>query len=606
MPSVIQLLPQRLANQIAAGEVVQRPASVAKELLENALDAGATRVELVVRDAGKALIQVVDNGKGMSPDDARLSFERHATSKLYAEADLYAIRTFGFRGEALASIASVAQVRLQTREPGSELGTLVEVHGGQFVQQAACQAPVGTSVAVQHLFYNVPARRKFLKSNPVETRHLLAEFYRVALAWPGKHFCFSHNGERVFDLPPTDLASRVLALHPHLQATDLVPVDEETTLLTVAGFVGSPESARRVRGDQYFFVNGRFIKDGYLHHAVLQAYNDLIEKETYPFYCLFLGLDPGQVDVNIHPTKTEVKFEDERSLYALLRSAVQAAVGRRYHVPEAPSATDLPFLRPAVPTGGGGMVTTDTHRPPSLRPEVWAQLYGQLVAPTTRTATPSGFPVQGTVADQFAQRRETGLVTLADDEGAEPLQLALAYVVVADAQGLWVIDQHAAHERIVYERALADGAGPERPSQQLLYPQTHALSPVGMSVLQPALEELRRQGLDLKPINPTTLLISGLPAELKRTDVGALLDHLVGELHQSEGVRTPADFFRTRVARAVARQAAVRPGQALSLAERRALVRDLKAAAEPAYAPDGRPTGFRIPLAEVQSRLGRS
>lgn len=599
MPSIIQLLPQRLANQIAAGEVVQRPASVAKELLENALDAGGTRIELVLRDAGKALIQVIDNGVGMSADDARLSFERHATSKLKEEADLYALRTFGFRGEALASIASVAQVRLQTRQMEDELGTVVEVHGGSFVSQEACQAPVGTSVAVQHLFYNVPARRKFLKSNPVETRHLLAEFYRVALAWPEKHFRLEHNGECIFDLTPTDLPTRIRDLHPHLKAHDLVPVHEETTLVTISGYVGSPEAARRTRGEQYFFVNGRYIKDGYLHHALLGAYDNLLEKDTHPFYCLFLALDPSGVDVNIHPTKTEVKFEDERSLYALLKSAVQAAVGRRFAIPEVPTPTELPL--------GRADYTAPTHTRP-VGPQVWAQLYDQLVAPQVQRTPQQPLPSaqrELTVSQRFEERRSEGQAHLYGEDVQEPIQLALTYVVVAEANGLWVIDQQAAHERILYERALADGAGPDRPSQQLLYPQTHQLPVADMSILQPALEELRRQGLDLKPLNADTLLISGLPAELKRTDTATLLDTLVADLKHSEGVSPAADYIRTRVARAVARQGGVKAGQVLSLAERRALVRDLNACAEPAYSPDGRPTSFFLPLAEVRERLGK-
>ena len=327
MKQIIHLLPDHIANQIAAGEVVQRPASVVKELLENAVDAGASVIELLIKDAGKALVHVIDNGCGMSLQDARMAFERHATSKIRSADDLFNIRTMGFRGEAMASIAAVAQVNLRTRLHEAELGTEIVIEGSEIKKQETVMTAAGSSIAVKNLFFNVPARRNFLKTNPVETRHILNEFIRVALAQPGIALKMEHNGTVVYDLRPGSLEARIVALMGKNLDGKLIPIGEDTPYVGISGFVGMPEAARKKRGDQYFFVNDRFIKSGYLNHALKTAFEGLIAEDTHPFYCIFFRIDPKHVDINIHPTKTEIKFDDERTVYQLLHSVIRKGLG---------------------------------------------------------------------------------------------------------------------------------------------------------------------------------------------------------------------------------------------------------------------------------------
>src|SRR3978361_178386 len=328
MPDIIQLLPDAVANQIAAGEVVQRPASAVKELVENALDAGADKIQLIVKDAGKSLIQIIDNGCGMGVTDARMCFERHATSKIRKAEDLFAIRTMGFRGEAMASIAAIAQVELKTRRHEDELGTCILIEGSEVISQEACSANTGTSISIKNLFYNTPARRNFLKSNPVEMRHIVDEFQRIALANPTVFFTLHHDGEEVYHLPGSALKQRIVHLFGNNYNQRLVPVEEDTSIIKLRGFVGKPEFARKTRGEQFFFVNNRFIRDGYLNHAVLTAFEELLPDESYPLYVLFIEIDPSKIDINVHPTKTEIKYQDEKSIYAIIRSAVKRSLGR--------------------------------------------------------------------------------------------------------------------------------------------------------------------------------------------------------------------------------------------------------------------------------------
>src|SRR6195952_51878 len=328
MPDIIQLLPDAVANQIAAGEVIQRPASAVKELIENAIDAGADKIQLILKDAGKSLIQVIDNGCGMSMTDARMSFERHATSKIKKADDLFTIRTMGFRGEALASIAAIAQVELRSRRHEDELGTCIIIEGSEVISQEACSGNTGTSISVKNLFYNIPARRNFLKSNPVEMRHIIDEFQRMALANPLIFFTLHHDGQEVYHLPGAALKQRIVHLFGNNYNQRLVPVEEDTTIIKLHGFVGKPEFARKTRGEQFFFVNNRFIKDAYLNHAVLTAFYELLPDDTYPLYVLFIDIDPAKIDINVHPTKTEIKYQDEKAIYAIIRSAVKRSLGR--------------------------------------------------------------------------------------------------------------------------------------------------------------------------------------------------------------------------------------------------------------------------------------
>ena len=345
MSDIIQLLPDAIANQIAAGEVVQRPASALKELLENAVDAGATSIQVLVKEAGKQLIQVIDNGKGMSATDARMSFERHATSKIRTSQDLFAIRTFGFRGEALASIAAVAQVELKTRQSDSELGTLIQIEGSEVKKQEPVGAPVGTSVSMKNLFFNVPARRNFLKSNPVEMRHIVDEFQRVALSYPEVAFSLFQQDLEVYSLPAGKLSQRIVGIFGKSYQGQLVPCDENTPHVNVKGYIGKPENAKKTRGEQFFFVNNRYIKSSYLHHAVSSAFEGLIPGDQFPFYVLFLDIDPVHIDINVHPTKTEIKFDDERTVYAVIRSAVKQALGAHHVMPAIDFSVDVNFQK---------------------------------------------------------------------------------------------------------------------------------------------------------------------------------------------------------------------------------------------------------------------
>src|SRR5476651_887732 len=328
MTDIIQLLPDAVANQIAAGEVVQRPASAVKELVENSIDAGADRIQVILKEAGKALIQVIDNGMGMSVTDARMCFERHATSKIRKADDLFAIRTMGFRGEAMASIAAIAQVELKTRRHDDELGTSILIEGSEVIKQEPCQCEAGTSISIKNLFYNTPARRNFLKGNPVETRHIIDELQRIALANPGVFFTMHHDGQEVYHLPGAVLKQRIIHLFGNNYNQRLVPVEEDTTIIKLHGFVGKPEFARKTRGEQFFFVNNRFIRDAYLNHAVLTAFYELLPDDTFPLYVLFIDIDPSKIDINVHPTKTEIKYQDEKSIYAIIRSAVKRSLGR--------------------------------------------------------------------------------------------------------------------------------------------------------------------------------------------------------------------------------------------------------------------------------------
>ncbi|HEY0897729.1 MAG TPA: DNA mismatch repair endonuclease MutL, partial [Sphingobacteriaceae bacterium] len=348
MPDIIQLLPDAVANQIAAGEVVQRPASAVKELIENAIDAGADKIQLIVKDAGKTLLQVIDNGCGMSLTDARMCFERHATSKIRKAEDLFAIRTMGFRGEAMASIGAIAQVELRTRRHEDELGTCLQVEGSEVIRQEPVSSPAGTSISVKNLFFNTPARRNFLKGNSVEMRHILDEFQRVALAHPEIFFTLHHDGNEVFHLTPGSLKQRIVHLFGNAYNQKLVPVEEDTSIIQLKGYVGKPEFAKKTRGEQFFFVNNRFIRDPYLNHAVLTAFEELLPADSFPLYVLFIDIDPAKIDINVHPTKTEIKYQDEKAIYAIIRSAVKRSLGR-YNI--------TPTLDFNQETGFSGMIT---------------------------------------------------------------------------------------------------------------------------------------------------------------------------------------------------------------------------------------------------------
>ncbi|MGB5202609.1 MAG: DNA mismatch repair endonuclease MutL, partial [Eudoraea sp.] len=498
MGDIIQLLPDHVANQIAAGEVVQRPASVVKELLENAIDAGATTIKLIVKDGGKTLIQIVDDGLGMSVTDARLSFERHATSKINCAEDLFHLNTKGFRGEALASIAAIAHVEMNTRPEGDEVGTLLKIEGSKVLSQEVAVTPKGTSVSVKNLFFNIPARRKFLKSNQVELRHITDEFHRVALAHPSVHFYFYNNNSELFNLPSTNLKKRVVHIFGSKTKEKLVPVEEETQVVKISGFICKPEYAKKSRGEQFFFVNNRFIKSPYLHHAVMASFEGLLRPDTSPGYFLYLEVDPTTIDINIHPTKTEIKFDDEHTLYAILKSTIKHSLGQFNVSPvldfEKDQNLDTPYVLLNKQAQQPGITINPGYNPfkesgfekstkSSFRSQPSGDWESMYVGLESKVGRGEGF---STV--HFESETITGSIFEEQGEldgiGATTFQLRRKYIVTTIKSGMLIIDQGRAHQRVLYEKFLKSITVKETLSQQLLFPISFIFSKTELAILE--------------------------------------------------------------------------------------------------------------------------
>ncbi len=622
MADLIQLLPDHIANQIAAGEVVQRPASIVKELLENAVDAGATEVQLIVREAGKELIQVVDNGCGMGPTDARMAFERHATSKIRSSDDLFAIRTMGFRGEALASIAAVAKVELRTMPHNETVGTRIRIEDGRVRSQEPCQCPAGSNLMVQHLFYNVPARRSFLKSDSVELRHMLEEFSRVALANPDIQFRAFNAQTEVYHLTRGKLAHRIAGLLGKGYRERLVPVDEETETLRVRGYVGKPEFAKRSRGQQYFFVNGRFIRSPYLHHAVKLAYDKLIADDTWPLYALFLELDPRHIDINVHPTKQEIKFEDERLVYQVLRVAVRHALGQFSVAPMIDFDAETALEQQRAPQARGRETVT-THILSSgvdygaIRRssgsegargakrdgvEAWRDLY--------RAPQPAEMPVPDPVGSGVTTLRSEWREEAAEGlgEGAStrpPYQIHGAYIVHQVKSGYLLVDQQGAHERILYERYLAQLGEPgKQTSQRELFPTTLQLNGAQQQALQDLLPELERLGFEIAAGPTGEQVVYGMPADLPQgTDTNGLVEFL---LHQHYENRDIDLGRRESIALSLARRGSVTRGTNLPVEAQAQLVEALLTTSHPEHTPSGRPCIITHTLEQLERQFGRA
>lgn len=622
MSDIIRLLPDNIANQIAAGEVIQRPASAVKELLENAVDAGADDIRLVVADAGKALVQVVDNGKGMSATDARMCFERHATSKITGIDDLFHIRTMGFRGEALASIAAVAQVELRTCRAEDAVGTLIEVDNSQVRRQEPCACPRGTSLAMKNLFFNVPARRNFLRSNAAEFRHITDEFVRVALAFPATRFQLTHDGQEVHLLPKGNLRQRIVQLMGAPCNARLVPVREETDYLSVDGFIGKPEAARRTRGDQYLFVNGRFIRNAYLNHAVTTAFQGLLPDGAFPLYFLFLTIDPSQVDINVHPSKQEIKFDDERIVYAFVQSAVRHALAQYSVAP--PMAFDLDagiqrldaVARPATEadrrqTAAGGLFQGFTRRheahriEPSGNLSAWRSFYE---APGRPAEAPPGGPDAPIEAPDPVPEAppEGSAATLAQrlpEGGAEsPMQILDAYIAVKGAEGLLLFNQQLAHERVLYERFQDAMSGRPVPIQRSLFPDPVTLPPADAALVAELLPDIRLLGYELEPSGQGGYLLTGSPADgggHGDADIESLLESYK---HFHPG--RPLDR-REKLLRSMAARRCIKAGRPLGEAEMRGLVSDLCACRQPGMSPGGLPTFVELGGAQLDGLFFR-
>ncbi|MCB0654583.1 MAG: DNA mismatch repair endonuclease MutL [Saprospiraceae bacterium] len=575
---IIQLLPDAIANQIAAGEVIQRPASVVKELMENAVDAGATWIQVLIRQAGKQLIQVVDNGKGMSETDARLCFERHATSKIKQAEDLFHIRTKGFRGEALASIASVAQVELRTRPAGEDLATLIQIAASKVEKQEYCQAPEGTSLAVKNLFFNVPARRNFLKSDPVEMRHIVEEFHRIAIAHPQIGLELFHQEEAIYRLPAQNLRQRLVALFGKAINEKLVPVEEETNIVRMQGFIAKPDYAKKSRGEQYFFVNQRFIKSPYLNHAVKSAYEQLLPEDHYPFYTLFLEIDPERIDVNVHPTKTEIKFQEERLIYNLLKASVKHALGQFQIVPTLDFEAE--GIQHQHQTGRLGQYAPVREQPSAN----WRQLYEGLDNPLHRKDDPIPVPIirpsKANDLDAPIETSEWGW------EAKEPVQILLAYILVPIKSGMMLIDQQAAHERILYEQYLDQLSTAEVPTQRALFPATIELSGGDAHLLKEFLPKINQLGFEVEEFGGNTFIIHGLPAQLHYGDEPSrLIEQLLEELKQNRDLKLDVN---EQVARSLAVSAACKRGTRLSTLEMQEIIDHLFACELPFKSPAGR------------------
>lgn len=626
MADIIRLLPDAIANQIAAGEVVQRPASVVKELLENSIDAGATSIKLLLKEAGRTLIQVIDNGCGMSPTDARMSFERHATSKIRAAEDLFAIRTMGFRGEALASIAAVAQVEMRTRRQADELGVRIVVEDSRVREQEPCPTAAGTSIAVKNLFYNVPARRQFLKSDTVELRHILDEFQRIAVANPDVQFSVHHNNNELFHLLPGNLRQRLTGVFGAHINKRLVPVGEETDVLRIRGFAGKPEFAKKTRGEQMFFVNGRFIKSSYLNHAVMSAYEELLAKDAYPFYAIFIDIDPSNIDVNVHPTKQEIKFEDDRLVYNYLRVAVRHALGKYGIMPSLDFEQESTFNLPSFPGGGTAPETPEPYYPKEseMQPsdvssffrsfggqetrrqrehtENWEMIYaglGKIQEEEAVAQQPLTLSSNWEEDAPAEQSTGTGLTK----ETKAPYQLHGAYVVSPIKSGFLLIDQQAAHERIVYEKYLEQLQSGKASTQQLLFPRTLELAPQDAIILQAILPELNKLGFDIQEFGQNAFIIHGTPAELAgQYEEQQLIDTLL-EQYRS-GLELKLDLT-DNLARSMTRSTAIRRGQLLSELEMQTLIDRLFACEIPYKSPFGRKCFLTFSYDELDQQFSK-
>ena len=595
MADIIQLLPDHVANQIAAGEVVQRPASVVKELLENAIDAGATTITLVVKDAGRTLIQVIDNGSGMSVTDARLSFERHATSKIKTAEDLFNLHTKGFRGEALASIAAIAHVELKTKTATDEVGTRITIEGSEVTAQEVMVTPTGTTISVKNLFYNIPARRNFLKSNPVETRHIIDEFHRVSLAHPQVGFIMIHNGADVFNLPISNERQRIVNIFGNKANEKLVPVEEETEIVKVRGFVLKPEFSRKSRGEQFFFVNNRFIKSSYLHHAVGSAFEGLMKEGLHPGYFLFLEVDPKSIDINIHPTKTEIKFDDEHTIYAMLRATIKHSLGQFSIAPVLDFNKDAGFETPySYNTKSPQTPTIEVDR--SFNPFKTESKQGNIQTSYKRDASVGSTAGSweslyvGLKEDAFEGNTEELSGSLFTDDtqesGQATFQLQNKYIISLIKSGLMVIHQHLAHQRVLYEELLRNITVQEAVSQQLLFPLTLDFPKVDIAIISKVKEQLEHTGFVFSKCEGDQLEVSGVPVIVTESEVVTLLEQLVADI--KDEVPDAGFSQNDLLVKSMAKSMAVKTGTSLSKEAQEHLVHQLFACKEPSVSPDNR------------------
>lgn len=611
MSDIIQLLPDSVANQIAAGEVIQRPASVIKELVENAIDAGAQNIHILVTDAGRTSIQVIDDGKGMSETDARLSFERHATSKIRSAADLFALRTMGFRGEALASIAAVAQVELKTKQANEELGTRILISGSHLESQEAVSCPKGSNFCVKNLFFNVPARRKFLKSNQTELSNILTEFERIALVHPEVAFTLHSNDSEMFNLPVSTRRQRIISIFGKKLNQQLLTVDVNTTMITVSGFIGKPETARKRGAHQYFFVNGRYMRHPYFHKAVMDAYEHLIPAGEQICYFLYFEIDPANIDVNIHPTKTEIKFENEHAIWQILSAAIKEALGKFNAVPSIDFDTegmpDIPAFGQNKPIEPPKVNVDSSYNPfkssgkdYSRKKVDWEELYSGL------EKVDSSYTMKPEPDDETGQRDSYGESTVsmykddsAIDKGNLHLQYKGRYILTSVKSGLMFIDQHRAHVRVLYDQYITQIKQRQGVSQGILFPEIIQLPASEATILQSIMDDLAAIGFDLSDLGGGSYAINGIPSGIEGINPVNLIRNMVHTaMEKGSDVK---EEIQNMLALTLAKAAAIVYGQVLSDEEMRCLVDNLFACAMPNYTPDGKNTLATIREEEIDN-----
>jgi DNA mismatch repair protein MutL len=607
MTDIIHLLPDSVANQIAAGEVVQRPASVVKELVENAIDAGSSMVRVIARDGGKTLIQVIDNGCGMSDTDARMSFERHATSKIREAGDLFAIRTLGFRGEALASVASVSQLVLRTRKPGNDLGTELVISGSVVESQEAVNCATGSSFTIKNLFFNVPERRKFLKTNNAEFKHVIYECQRIGLANPDVEFTLDHNDEEIYKLPRTNLKQRIVHLFGKAINQNLTNIDTETSLISISGFIGKPEFARRSPGEQFFFINKRFMKHPYFHKAVMSAYEKILPPDTIPSYFIYLEADPDTIDINIHPTKTEIKFENEPAIFQIIVAATREALGRFNLIPSidfnAESAIELPIYRQNDPVHVPEISYNHNYNPFDEELKIpgraagrendnlkhWEKLFNQEGYSTRNPDTGS------------ASSSQQALPLENYNHSNSLIQLKNRYILTPVKSGLMLIDQCRAHERILYEQYIRSFAMNYPVAQRTLFPETIELDPADYLMIREIIDDLHTIGMGVRDFGPNTVVIDGYPADSHNESPKELLEIFLEIYKSTEGdIKTNV---RGKIARSLAVAGSVKYGEALSQKLMQELVDGLFACESPGYSPSGKPVVVIMGIEEVEKRF---
>lgn len=615
MSNVIKLLPDAIANQIAAGEVIQRPASIVKELMENAVDAHATSIKLIVKNAGRTLVQVIDDGLGMSPADARMSFEKHATSKIKNIDDLFGIITKGFRGEALASIAAIAQVELKTRQEGESLGTQINIEGSKIEKQEPCQAPKGTSIAVKNIFYNVPARRNFLKSDNVETKHIIDEFFRIALPHPEVAFSLIVNGHEMYHVKPGNLRQRISALFGDKYNDRLVPIKEETDVVSIGGYIGKPDSAKKTRGEQYIFVNKRFIKSNYLNHAIFKAYEDVVTKDKFPFFVLFMEIDPARIDINVHPSKHEIKFDEERLIYTFVNAASRHGLAQYSVTPTLDFEQEDSFNQMGTfgqkdknfDLNKSAMSFSKTDFPFSAKNkqggdksnlEDWQELYKINNDPDSQSLVQrvsqmnQELPLEQKAQHQALKEKVSG-----------PYQIHAKYILSPIKSGYIVFDQNAMHQCILFERYLHTLSAGDKLSQRQLFPQNIDLSSQDAAIMREILPEINDLGFVISEFGANSFVIHSFPADIDYSNERQIIDEFIEQFKMGAGL---GKFSRREnVAKSLSYTAAIKPGKTLSALEMQNLIDELFACENPMKAPNGRKTFVKYTIEDLEKALDK-